>query len=108
MNIFRKKKDQPIPTDQCGTGIIRKRLKFYGQVQGVGFRYRASYHALDLGLTGWVKNEWDGTVDMEAQGPESSIDKLLSLLDRERFIEIERMEQQVIPTVKNEGKFKVR
>ena len=40
--------------------MIRKRIVFYGWVQGVGFRYRA-LHAADLiGATGWVRNEFDG------------------------------------------------
>jgi len=32
---------------------IRYHVIFYGQVQGVGFRYRAYYAAYQLGLTGW-------------------------------------------------------
>ena len=35
---------------------IRYHVIFYGQVQGVGFRYRAYYAAYQLGLTGWVRN----------------------------------------------------
>ena len=41
---------------------IRRRILFYGRVQGVGFRYRARYAAESLCLTGWVYNEEDGTV----------------------------------------------
>ena len=41
---------------------IRYHVIFYGQVQGVGFRYRAYYAAYQLGLTGWVRNCWDETV----------------------------------------------
>lgn len=37
---------------------IRYHVIFYGQVQGVGFRYRAYYAAYQLGLTGWVRNCW--------------------------------------------------
>lgn len=40
---------------------IRYHVIFYGQVQGVGFRYRAYYAAYQLGLTGWVRNCWDET-----------------------------------------------
>ena len=46
---------------------------FYGQVQGVGFRYRAR-HAADVhGCTGWVKNKSDGSVTMEIQDAEEQI-----------------------------------
>ncbi len=47
---------------------IRKHIQFYGRVQGVGFRYHATYKARFLGLTGWVRNCYDGTVEMEVQG----------------------------------------
>ena len=46
--------------------MIRKALKFTGSVQGVGFRYRAQYAANGLRVTGWVKNEWDGSLTQEA------------------------------------------
>ena len=36
--------------------LIRQHMKITGQVQGVGFRYRARYAASNLGVTGWVKN----------------------------------------------------
>lgn len=87
---------------------IRKHIKFYGRVQGVGFRYRAYYSAVSLGLTGWVRNEWDGSVEMEVQGTEEAILKLLSMLHSERFISIEYFEQTIIPTIDKERKFKVR
>lgn len=47
---------------------IRRRYQFYGMVQGVGFRYRASYAAKAVGVTGWVTNCYDGSVEMEVQG----------------------------------------
>ena len=46
--------------------VIRERLTFTGRVQGVGFRYRAKHTADSVGVTGWVTNEWDGSVVMEA------------------------------------------
>ena len=54
-------------------GEIRKRITFHGRVQGVGFRYTARLAAGSLGLTGWAKNEYDGTVTMEVQGSEGMI-----------------------------------
>ncbi|MBS6280413.1 MAG: acylphosphatase, partial [Lachnospiraceae bacterium] len=69
-----------------------------GRVQGVGFRYTAKYLAQSLGLTGWVENEYDGTVEMEVQGREPMIDKLLEGLNRNSFINIEWIDSEVIPT----------
>ena len=46
---------------------MRKRYVFRGMVQGVGFRYRAVMAAREYQITGWVENQWDGTVLMEAQ-----------------------------------------
>ena len=40
----------------------RRRINFSGRVQGVGFRYQAQYAAINAGVTGWVQNEYDGTV----------------------------------------------
>ena len=60
--------------------MIRKHIVFHGFVQGVGFRYRA-YHAANLyGCTGWVRNEWDGSVSMEVQGEEEQMDKVITFL----------------------------
>ena len=64
---------------------IRQRIVFHGRVQGVGFRYTAKYLAQSLGLTGWVENEFDGTVIMEIQGREPMIHKLQEGLNRNSF-----------------------
>ena len=86
---------------------VRKRLVFYGRVQGVGFRYTAKYLAKSLGLTGWVMNEYDGTVVMEIQGREPMIHKLLEGLNRNGFISIDWIDSKDIPTV-DESCFYVR
>ena len=52
--------------------VERHHWHFTGSVQGVGFRYRAQYAAQLLDLTGWVENNWDGTVDLEARVPPPS------------------------------------
>lgn len=82
---------------------IRKHIVFHGRVQGVGFRYTAKYMAQSLGLVGWVKNEWDGTVTMEVQGRETLINKLLVGLNQGRYIEIEWMDTEEIPVEKESG-----
>ena len=48
--------------------IIRKQIRVYGSVQGVGFRYRTEHAAESVGATGWVRNDPDGSVFMEIQG----------------------------------------
>ena len=56
--------------------VIRRRWHFTGNVQGVGFRYFAQCAAQKLGLTGWVANNWDGSVTLEAQGERAALDEL--------------------------------
>jgi acylphosphatase len=51
-----------------------------GQVQGVGFRWWARARALELGLTGYAANRPDGRVQVVAQGPRESCQRLLDLL----------------------------
>ena len=76
---------------------IRKHMIFYGRVQGVGFRYYAVNKANQLGLTGWVRNLPDGSVEMEAQGYEEQIDELIIFLQNRTYIWIERLDARSIP-----------
>ena len=85
---------------------IRKHIKFYGSVQGVSFRYTSSTIAKKLGLTGWVRNEYDGSVEMEAQGTSELINKLIDTMKNvSQYIIIDNIEQKVIPVVKDEKEF---
>jgi acylphosphatase len=54
-----------------------RHLQIHGRVQRVGYRAFARRAARRLGLTGWVRNRPDGTVELVAQGPESALDALL-------------------------------
>ena len=71
---------------------VRKHIFFYGRVQGVGFRYYAVQKANQLGLTGWVKNLYDGSVEMEVEGQEELIDQLIIFLQNRTYIWIERID----------------
>jgi acylphosphatase len=51
-----------------------------GRVQGVSFRYYTSHRARGLQLTGYVRNQWDGTVEVVAEGPLRRVEELLSFL----------------------------
>lgn len=85
------------------SGIIRKRMKIYGRVQGVGFRYRAEQAAGLLGITGWVRNAEDGTVEMEAQGSEAAINKMMTFINGGTYVRIDRIETEIIETEKESG-----
>ncbi|QTE69659.1 acylphosphatase [Clostridiales bacterium] len=76
---------------------VRKRYTFTGSVQGVGFRWRARQAAALYDCTGWVRNEWDGSVTMEIQGREPDVDRVLSAIREGRFIRIEEIREEMIP-----------
>ncbi|WP_432720045.1 acylphosphatase [Jeongeupia wiesaeckerbachi] len=57
--------------------IIAKRLRVHGRVQGVGFRFYTVREALTQGLTGWVRNRSDGSVEVQVQGPADKLDDFL-------------------------------
>jgi acylphosphatase len=56
---------------------IRVYLKVSGRVQGVFFRASTAARAQDLGVTGWVRNHHDGTVEVVAEGKRAAVDQLL-------------------------------
>ena len=62
--------------------MIARRIIVRGRVQGVGFRANAASEARRLGLAGWVRNQLDGSVEAEAEGPEGAVDQYLAWLRR--------------------------
>ena len=86
---------------------VRKRIIFYGDVQGVGFRYRVLHAANSLGITGWVRNEWDGSVSMEVQGTEADIDRMILMIQRGTYVMIRDMKVKTLP-LETEGSFRIR
>lgn len=87
---------------------IREEFRFYGRVQGVGFRYTAKYLALSLEITGWVYNDYDGSVLMQAQGSKEKIDLLIQKLETSQFIFIENIIKKEIPLQNNETYFEIK
>lgn len=59
---------------------IRRVATVHGVVQGVSFRWYTRQEAERLGLVGWVRNEADGTVRLEVQGPEEDVEALIAWL----------------------------
>jgi acylphosphatase len=86
---------------------IRKHFVFYGYVQGVGFRYRA-YHAANMyGVTGYVRNCSDGSVEMETEGTETAIDNVILSIEKGHFIHIENMSVRTIE-LQNDSTFEIK
>ena len=57
---------------------MAKHLVISGRVQGVGFRYSMSEEAERLGVTGWVRNRRDGTVEAVIDGAPDAVEGILS------------------------------
>ena len=87
---------------------IRRRYLFTGDVQGVGFRFMAYHGANSLGLTGWVRNEYDGSVALEIQGERSGIDALLEMIGNGHYIRIDSTDFQELPVDPYECSFQIR
>lgn len=90
------------------TKIIRKYMLVSGRVQGVGFRYRATWIAQSLGITGYVRNCMDERVEMELQGTPEQLDLMMQQLRAQRYIEIDRVDEKRIDPIEQEYEFKVR
>jgi acylphosphatase len=64
------------------TAHARVHAVVHGYVQGVNFRYYATRAARGLGLSGWIANRRDGTVETIAEGMRSDLDEFLDFLHR--------------------------
>jgi acylphosphatase len=61
---------------------ITRRLVIHGQVQGVGYRYSMSAAAERIGITGWVRNRRDGTVEAIVQGTPLAVEQIMKWAER--------------------------
>ncbi len=86
---------------------VRRHIVFYGYVQGVGFRWKARSTASRLGVSGWVRNLDDGSVEMEAEGTERDIEDLISALEDHRWGSVDRIESEYVP-IHGDYSFEVR
>jgi len=58
--------------------MITKRLRVTGRVQGVGYRYALMEEAQRLGVTGWVRNRRDGSVEALVHGAAKEAEQLIA------------------------------
>ncbi len=77
----------------------RVRIKVYGKVQGVFFRYSAKELADRLGVKGFAKNNFDGTVEVLAEGNDTEVNQIVEFCkqgpEMSRVEKIELKEEKV-------------
>ena len=88
--------------------VIRRHYRFYGDVQGVGFRWHARNAADAAGASGWVRNEPDGSVCMELEGQQEQIDAVLDHICSDPWIRVDHMEVTELAPLRSECGFRVR
>ena len=87
----------------------RLQAQVHGRVQGVSFRYYTLRQARELGITGFVRNEWDGTVQVVAEGPRTALDEFLAFLRvGPRSAVVTRVDCKWPPPTGGYGSFEVR
>lgn len=104
-------KKVPAEPRELPDGARRLHMVFQGQVQGVGFRWTTQIKARELGLTGWVRNEADGSVSMELQGSDDEIAQFFGKVNRSYAnypIDYVIAEKEDIPLCPDESDFVVR
>ncbi len=67
------------PSPQA-TDFVAAEVVVSGDVQGVGYRAFTQRVAKELGLSGWVRNLYDGRVQVEVEGPRAKVEELLARL----------------------------
>lgn len=83
---------------------VKARLKIHGRVQGVFYRQSTREKARELGLSGWVKNMPDGTVEALAAGPEEVVKQLIEWCGNgPAYARVDRVDVQLIPQEEVDG-----
>ena len=76
--------------------MIRRRVVVHGFVQGVFFRDSVRRHALTAGVTGWVRNNRDGTVEAVFEGEDVAVERLVGFCrDGPRGARVDRVEVEI-------------
>lgn len=88
--------------------LVRNRVHYRGRVQGVGFRATCVQIAADFVVSGWVMNQPDGGVELEAQGAAAEVQRFLDAISREMRGNITRADVSAIARISGETGFQIR
>jgi len=89
--------------------ILARRFLVRGRVQGVGFRWFVEREANMLQIAGWVRNNWDGTVEVLAQGTREQLAGLHSRLrEGPRAARVDHVEVENVEPVPGLSSFQIR
>lgn len=79
-------------------GLTRLHLTVTGRVQGVGYRWFVRTLAASLGLTGWVRNREDGSVEAQAEGEAAALDELVARMKSDHLAaRVDSIERREVP-----------
>ena len=80
------------------------RLRIAGAVQGVGYRYWTEEAAAELGLSGWVRNRRDGTVEAVISGASPAVERMIERCrEGPRAAQVTSVDVQEEPTAPSQG-----
>jgi acylphosphatase len=80
-----------------------------GHVQGVGFRFNTQMKASEFGVSGWVKNNMDGSVELEVQGEPETVEAFLTSLKNVKFpAKVRSLNKKEIEVIEGEKAFSIR
>nr|WP_300003037.1 acylphosphatase [Tissierella sp.] len=86
----------------------RKVINIFGRVQKVGFRFSILQKARQMNITGCVRNLRDGSVEVEAQGAESEIEKFVEWCKKgPPYSEVKKIIIEDIEVIEDSNKFEI-
>lgn len=103
-NLFKKKEKIK---KELPPGTIRKEFHFEGNVQNIGFRFEIQSHAKPLGITGYAKNNDDGSVTAQLQGSLEDINRVILSLQNIDRIQIDFISEKELPLDYYENDFSI-
>ena len=89
--------------------MVRYYIIFSGQVQGVGFRFTLYQLSRQKGISGWVRNRYDGKVEAQMQGdPNDILEVINELRNNSRYIELDDYSMKEMTVVPQEKGFAIK